>query len=109
MKALEDGGLEHTGSFQSEAASEKPTILGVDGVKLGFVAYTDATNGFTPPHDWSLNDYPAADPKAGAKAIIHDARLRSRGRRRRGDRAARTGAMRTRRRRTPRRSRSRRS
>ncbi len=75
VKAFDDVGLAHTGSFQSEAASEKPTIVGVDGVKLGFVAYTDATNGFTPPHDWSLNYYPAADPKAGAKAIIHDARL----------------------------------
>ncbi|MDX6582706.1 MAG: hypothetical protein QOI10_1890 [Solirubrobacterales bacterium] len=74
VKALHRAGVEHTGSFKSERASKKPTILDVDGVKVGFVAYTDATNGFTPPHPWSLNTYPAADPKAGAKAIIHDAR-----------------------------------
>ena len=43
-------------------------------MKIGFVAYTDATNGLPPPHPWSLNNYPAANPKAGAKAIIHDAR-----------------------------------
>lgn len=74
VKALHKAGVEHTGSFASERASEKPTIVEVEGVKIGYVAYTDATNGFTPPHSWSLNTYPAADPKAGAKAIIHDAR-----------------------------------
>ena len=67
-------GVKHTGSFSSKKRSSEPTILNVDGVKIGYVAYTDATNGFTPPHPWSLNTYPAADPKAGAKAIIHDAR-----------------------------------
>jgi poly-gamma-glutamate synthesis protein (capsule biosynthesis protein) len=74
VKALDRVGVAHTGSFASRAASRKPTILRVDGVKVGFVAYTDATNGFTPPHSWSLNTYPADDPKSGAKAIIHDAR-----------------------------------
>jgi poly-gamma-glutamate synthesis protein (capsule biosynthesis protein) len=72
--ALDDAGVAHTGSFASAAAAGKPTILDVDGVEVGFVAYTDATNGFTPPRPWSLNTYPAADPKAGAKAIIADAR-----------------------------------
>jgi poly-gamma-glutamate capsule biosynthesis protein CapA/YwtB (metallophosphatase superfamily) len=74
VKALHKRGVQHTGSFKSQHASRKPAILDVDGVKIGFVAYTDATNGFTPPHPWSLNTYPAANPKAGAKAIIHDAR-----------------------------------
>jgi poly-gamma-glutamate capsule biosynthesis protein CapA/YwtB (metallophosphatase superfamily) len=74
VKALHKRDVEHTGSFKSEKASKKPTILNVEGVKIGFVAYTDATNGLRAPHDWSLNEYAAADPKAGAKAIIHDAR-----------------------------------
>ncbi len=74
VKALHRAGVEHTGSFASKRQSRKPTILDVDGVKVGFVAYTDATNGFTPPNSWSLNTYPADDPKTGAKAIIHDAR-----------------------------------
>ncbi|MFI5123029.1 MAG: CapA family protein [Vicinamibacteria bacterium] len=74
VKALDRADVAHTGSFASRTASAKPTILDVDGVKVGYVAYTDATNGFTPPHSWSLNAYPAADPKAGAKAIISDAR-----------------------------------
>ena len=74
VKALHRAGVEHTGSFKSKRASNKPLIVNVDGVKIGYVAYTDATNGFTPPHPWSLNTYAAANPKAGAKAIIHDAR-----------------------------------
>jgi poly-gamma-glutamate synthesis protein (capsule biosynthesis protein) len=74
VEALHRAGLEHTGSFDSRKASGKPAILDVDGVKLGFVAYTDATNGLSAPHSWSLNEYSADDPKAGAKAIIRDAR-----------------------------------
>ena len=74
VKALHKNGVKHTGSFKSKHASNKPTILNVDGVKVGFVAYTDATNGLRAPHPWSVNAYSANDPKAGAKAIIHDAR-----------------------------------
>ena len=74
MKALHKRDVEHTGSFASRRANGRPTILNVHGVKIGFVAYTDATNGIPAPHPWSLNEYAAADPKAGAKAIIKDAR-----------------------------------
>ncbi len=75
VKALHRHEVEHTGSFRSKRASERPTILDVKGVKIGFVSYTDATNGIPAPHSWSLNEYAAADPKAGAKAIIRDARV----------------------------------
>ncbi len=74
VKAFHRNDVEHTGSFRSERASERPTILNVDGVKVGFVSYTDALNGLTPPHPWSVNAYSASNPKAGAKAIIRDAR-----------------------------------
>jgi poly-gamma-glutamate synthesis protein (capsule biosynthesis protein) len=74
VRAFRRAGVEHTGSFRSEAASRRPAILEVEGVKIGFVAYTDATNGLPLPHPWSVNAYSAADPKAGAKAIIRDAR-----------------------------------
>jgi poly-gamma-glutamate synthesis protein (capsule biosynthesis protein) len=74
VKALHKRGVKHTGSFKSEHASNKPTILNVHGVTVGFVAYTDATNGFRAPHPWSVNEYSANDPMTGAKAIIHDAR-----------------------------------
>jgi len=74
VKAFHRNHVEHTGSFRSEKASERPTILNVHGFKIGFVAYTDALNGLSPPHPWSVNAYSAANPKAGAKAIIRDAR-----------------------------------
>jgi poly-gamma-glutamate synthesis protein (capsule biosynthesis protein) len=74
VKAFHKADVEHTGSFKSEKASKRPLILNVDGVKVGFVAYTDATNGLRAPHSWSVNEYAASNPKAGAKAIIHDAR-----------------------------------
>jgi poly-gamma-glutamate synthesis protein (capsule biosynthesis protein) len=74
VDALDDNDVKHTGSFASEKKSNKPTFLRVDGLKLGFVAYTDATNGFSAPHPWSVNEYAASNPKAGAKAIIRDAR-----------------------------------
>jgi hypothetical protein len=74
VKALHRHDVRHTGSFRSRAAGGRPTILRVQGVKIGFVAYTDALNGLRPPNPWSVNLYSAANPKAGAKAIIHDAR-----------------------------------
>ncbi len=72
--ALDQQRIEHTGSFASEKAEAAPTIIDVDGVKLGYLSYTDATNGFEAPSEWALNEYPAADPEAGARAILADAR-----------------------------------
>ena len=74
VAALKRRGIAHTGSFRSRRASERPTIVSVRGVKIGFVAYTDATNGIQAPHPWSLNEYAAANPDAGAEAILADAR-----------------------------------
>lgn len=72
VAALDKADVAHTGSFASKAASHKPTIFKVDGVKLGFVAYTDATNGYTAPNSWSLNEYAADGPQGGAEAILDD-------------------------------------
>jgi poly-gamma-glutamate capsule biosynthesis protein CapA/YwtB (metallophosphatase superfamily) len=72
--ALDQRGIEHAGSYPSEPASERPEILRVDGVKLGYLAYTDATNGIPAPNGWVLEEYAAADPEAGAEAILADAR-----------------------------------
>ena len=74
VKALHRRHLAHTGSFRSRRASNRPTIVSVRGVKIGLVAYTDATNGIPAPHPWSLNEYAAANPDAGAASILADAR-----------------------------------
>jgi poly-gamma-glutamate synthesis protein (capsule biosynthesis protein) len=74
LEALEDHGVAHAGSHPSARAARQPTLVEVDGVKLGYVAYTDATNGIPAPTGWAVNEYAAADPKAGAEAILADAR-----------------------------------
>jgi len=74
VNAFDRNGIVHTGSFRSRRASQRPTIIGVRGLKIGFVAYTDATNGLSSPHPWSLNEYRAAAPRQGAKQILSDVR-----------------------------------
>jgi poly-gamma-glutamate capsule biosynthesis protein CapA/YwtB (metallophosphatase superfamily) len=74
VKALDKRGIAHTGSFRSRRDRKRPTILSVQGTKIGFVSYTDATNGLRAPHPWSLNEYPASDPRSGAKKILRDVR-----------------------------------
>jgi poly-gamma-glutamate capsule biosynthesis protein CapA/YwtB (metallophosphatase superfamily) len=54
-KALDDSGIEHTGSFPSPKAQRQITMLNVDGVKVAFLAYTTDTNGIPLPHPWSVN------------------------------------------------------
>ncbi len=73
LVALDQQEIVHTGSFESEKA-RGPTLIDVHGVKLGYLSYTDATNGIPAPTAWALNEYAAADPKAGAEAILADAR-----------------------------------
>lgn len=74
VAALDEHRTEHTGSYASAQAAERSTILEVDGVRLGYLAYTDATNGIPAPTGWALDEYAAASPEAGAKAILADAR-----------------------------------
>ena len=73
--ALDGQGIRHTGSFDSAASRDRPLVLGVHGVKVGFIAYTDLTNGIPLPHPWSLNTALADDP-VGPKArlILADAK-----------------------------------
>jgi hypothetical protein len=74
-RALDREGIAHTGSFDSPAQQHKPVILDVDGVKVGFLAYTDATNGIPVPDPWSEN-VAAIDesPDSKAKRILADAK-----------------------------------
>jgi Bacterial capsule synthesis protein PGA_cap len=73
--ALDRAGIEHTGSFPSAAARSKPLILEANGVKVGYVAYTDFTNGIPLPHPWSVNYVPSdGDVESNAKRIIAGAK-----------------------------------
>jgi poly-gamma-glutamate capsule biosynthesis protein CapA/YwtB (metallophosphatase superfamily) len=53
--ALDRAGVLHTGSFSSRAAQNRTLIVTVKGVKIAFLAYTEMTNGISPPHPWSVN------------------------------------------------------
>ncbi len=74
-EALDKAGVEHTGSFPSAAARRKPLILETKGVKVGYIAYTDFTNGIPLPHPWSVN-FVAYNQDVGPKAkrILADAK-----------------------------------
>ncbi len=74
-KALDRSHVSHTGSFPSAAARSKPLILDANGVKVGYIAYTDFTNGIPLPDPWSVN-YVAYEGDVGPKAkrILADAK-----------------------------------
>jgi poly-gamma-glutamate synthesis protein (capsule biosynthesis protein) len=67
LRVLDRVGLRHAGSHRSKAGAQRPTILDVKGVKIGFLAYTALTNGQRVPHPWSLD-------MASAGRIVRDAR-----------------------------------
>lgn len=67
LKALDRAGVRHTGSYASARSSRKILIVGVEGVRVAFLAYTTDTNGIPLPEPWSLN---LAEPER----ILADAR-----------------------------------
>jgi hypothetical protein len=78
IAALNHVRVRHTGSYRSRAASRRPTILNVKGVRVAFLAYTAVSNGQRIPHPWTVN---IASPRrilsearrarrAGADAVI---------------------------------------
>jgi len=66
IRALDQAGVAHTGSFSSAAAERTPLIMTVKGVRVAFLAYTELTNGIPSPHPWSVN-------RASAAQILSDA------------------------------------
>ena len=73
-EALDREGIAHTGSFASERARARPTMIEVEGVEIALVSYTDSTNGIPAPTEWALNEYAASDPASGARQVLADAR-----------------------------------
>ncbi len=72
LKALDDAGVEHTGSATSERQRNQPLILEADGAKVAFLAYTSDTNGIPVPQPYMVNLFDpkqiVADAKAARKA-----------------------------------------
>jgi poly-gamma-glutamate synthesis protein (capsule biosynthesis protein) len=57
LDALEAGGIDATGTHRSEEASREPTIVDLDGVRVGHVAATFGLNGVPLPagREWSVD------------------------------------------------------
>nr|WP_255474736.1 CapA family protein [Glutamicibacter sp. JC586] len=84
LDALQDQGLFATGSYRTQKDSQKPSIMDVEGVKLGVVASTYSLNGLAAASDWQVDtgvdttrliSRAKAAKKAGAQivvAAIHD-------------------------------------
>ena len=66
IRALDQAGVAHTGTFSSAAAQATPLIMTVKGVRVAFLAYTELTNGIPSPHPWSVD-------RASAARILSDA------------------------------------
>jgi len=74
-RLLDRAGVVHTGSFSGKRDSRRPVTVEAGAVKVGLLAYTDATNGLPPPSPWSVNLLPADDPAGGkARTVARDAR-----------------------------------
>lgn len=67
IDALDREGIQHAGSADSREQQAEPPIVGVNGVKVAFLAYTEMTNGVPPPRPYSVN-------LAKAPRILADAR-----------------------------------
>ena len=52
---LDKIGLDHTGTYRSEEESTKPFIKDINGIKVGFVAFTFAPDFIPVPNDYSIN------------------------------------------------------
>ena len=55
IRALDQNGILHAGTYASAAAQRTPLIMTVKGIKVAFLSYTELTNGIPSPRPWSVN------------------------------------------------------
>jgi poly-gamma-glutamate capsule biosynthesis protein CapA/YwtB (metallophosphatase superfamily) len=55
IRALDQAGVRHTGTFRTKKESRQLLILPVEGLRIAFLSYTYGTNGIPPPQPWSVN------------------------------------------------------
>ncbi len=78
IEALEGAGVKATGSATSQRERDKPLVMEVDGIKIGYVACTTDTNGIPVPKPYVVNvcdrnqilDDAKRAKKAGADAVF---------------------------------------
>lgn len=52
---LDNIGLDHTGTYRTEEDAAKPFIKDINGIKVGFVAFSYGTNDIPVPNDYAIN------------------------------------------------------
>ncbi|WP_372699166.1 CapA family protein [Arthrobacter sp. JSM 101049] len=55
LDALDDAGLEHTGTYRSAAEAARPLVLDAGGVRVGIVTATYGLNGLTADTGWRVD------------------------------------------------------
>ena len=55
IRALDENGIRHAGTYASATAQHTPVILTIKGIKVAFLSYTELTNGIPSPRPWSVN------------------------------------------------------
>lgn len=55
LQALDNAGIQHTGSYRSAAEAQQVTVYQIKGVHIGHIAVTYGLNAGAPPHPWSVN------------------------------------------------------
>ena len=73
LGTLDRFGIQHTGSFRTEAEAQRPTIYDVKGVKVGHLAYTfGLNNGTHVSQPWMVNIINIGRIKAQAHQLKKD-------------------------------------
>ncbi|MEV8158182.1 CapA family protein [Kocuria salsicia] len=73
LRALDDAGLQHTGSYATEADSEEPMIVDTPTGKLAVVTGTNSLNEKTADQPWRVDRLrDGADPAVGEQAARED-------------------------------------
>jgi len=68
LAVLDSLGLEHTGSYATEADSEIPLILDTSGARIGIIQATYGLNGLVADYPWQVDMLDAEDMIARAQA-----------------------------------------
>jgi poly-gamma-glutamate capsule biosynthesis protein CapA/YwtB (metallophosphatase superfamily) len=51
LDRLDGAGLAQVGTYRSSVERDTPLVVNIQGIKVGFLNYTDALNGLTPPKE----------------------------------------------------------
>lgn len=74
LAALDEAGLQHTGSYESEAASEEPLLVQAEAGTVGIVTGTNSVNQMAAEHEWQVDRFrdgedPTVDPEVAQADI----------------------------------------